>query len=82
MNIYKSTIVLSQLNRGADTKMELSLVDKIELARTYEPITRRIVSLSIYLLVGESCFNMDTLKIYRATCRLAEALVYKFKIVW
>lgn len=56
--------MLSQLNRGAETKMELSLVDKIELARAYEPITSRIISLSIYLLAGESCFNKDTLKIY------------------
>ena len=41
--------MVSQLNRGAETKMELSLVDKIELARAYEPITSGIISLHVNL---------------------------------
>jgi len=38
--------------RGAETKTELSLVDKVELGRAYQPIT------------GEECFNYDNLLMY------------------
>ena len=52
--------------RGAGTKTELSVVDKIELARTYEPMTGKQIEIqnSKWAFLEHLCFTVATLRKY------------------